>query len=285
MAAQRAREIVSETGATYIHGFDDPDIIAGQGTLGLEILSDLPDVEAIVVGIGGGGLIAGIATAVKALQPHVRVYGVQATGAASMRAALDQGSVVALESVTTVADGIAIPAVGEHPFAITRSRVDDVVTVDDEEIVQAMLLLLERGKLLVEGAGAAAVAACLSGKFDLTGRRVVAVLSGGNIDTNQVDRFIQHGLSAQGRYMVLHVTFPDRPGELLRLLRLVSGQNANVLDVEHRRTGLALPINQVEVVLTLEMRDRAHCKSLLAVLTRHKVAFREERATVGSLAT
>lgn len=265
-AYEKARELQAASGMTYIHAYDDPDTIAGQGTLGLEILTDLPEVEAILVGVGGGGLISGIATAVKALKPDVRIIGVQASGAASMRAALDAGHLVTLPSLATVADGIATKTAGRYTFEIVRWLVDDVVTVDDEEIIRAVLLLLERCKLLVEGAGAAGVAALLGGKLGLTGKRVVALLSGGNIDINMVGKFIQHGLAVQGRYLVVHVLVPDRPGELMRLLGLIAEQNVNVLDIEHHRAVPRLPIQQVDVVLTLETRDRAHCDALLALL-------------------
>lgn len=274
-AYARALEIQRETDATYIHAFDDPDIIAGQGTLALEILADCPEVEAIVVGIGGGGLISGIATAVKTLKPDVRIIGVQAAGAASMRAALDAGKIVTLAEISTVADGIATKATGAYTFEIVRTLVDDVVTVDEEEIVRAVLLLLERCKLLVEGAGAVSVAALLSGRLALNGKRTVAVLSGGNIDMNLVGRFIQHGMAMQGRYLVVHTLLPDRPGELLRLLSLIAEQGVNVLDVEHHRAGPRLPIQQVEVALTLETRDRAHCDALLELLRSRGYAIEE----------
>ena len=274
-AYARACEIQRETGATYIHAFDDPDIIAGQGTLALEILADCPEVEAIVVGIGGGGLISGIATAVKTLKPDVRIIGVQAAGAPSMRAALDAGKIVTLSDISTVADGIATKAAGAYTFEIVRALVDDVVTVDEEEIVHAVLLLLERCKLLVEGAGAVSVAALLSGRLALDGKRTVAILSGGNIDMNLIGRFIQHGLAMQGRYLVVHTLLPDRPGELLRLLSLIAEQHVNVLDVAHHRAGPRLPIQQVEVTLTLETRDRAHCDALLELLRARGYAVEE----------
>jgi threonine dehydratase len=265
-AYARARELQDETGATYIHAFDDPDIIAGQGTLGLEILADLPDVEAIVVGVGGGGLISGLATAVKALKPDVRIIGVEASGAASMRAALDAGEIVTLPSLNTIADGISTKSVGTYPFEIVRALVDDMVTVDDEDIIDAVLLLMERCKLLVEGAGAVGVAALLTTNLGLEGQRTAVVLSGGNIDMNLVGRFIQQGLAAQGRYLVIHTLLPDRPGELLRLLATIAEQNVNVMSVEHHRAGTLQPILQVEVTLTLETRDRAHCDALLELL-------------------
>lgn len=274
-AYARAREIQAETGANYIHAFDDPDIIAGQGTVGLEILTDLPDVETVVVGIGGGGLISGIALALKSLKPDVRIVGVQAAGAASMRAALDAGHLVTLPAINTVADGIATKSAGVYTFDIVRSLVDEVVTVEEDEIIRAVLLLLERCKLLVEGAGAVSVAALLAGRLEVAGTKTVAVLSGGNLDINLLGKFIQHGLSAAGRYLAIHTLLPDRPGELLRLLSLIAEQNVNVLDVEHHRAGPRLPVQQVEVMLTLETRDREHCEHLLALLHECGYAVRE----------
>lgn len=268
-AYERAREIQAETGATYIHAFDDPDIIAGQGTVALEILSDLPDVEAIVVSVGGGGLMSGIATVVKALKPDVRVIGVEAAGAPSMRAALDAGHVVQLEHVNTIADGISTKAAGQYTYAITRELVDDVVTVDEEDIIRAVLLLMERCKLVVEGAGAAGVAALLTGKAPVKGLRTAVVLSGGNIDMNLVGRFTARGLAIQGRYLVLRMLLPDRPGELLRLLSIIAEQNVNVLDVAHHRTAPRAPIQQVEISLVLETRNREHCDQLIALLRQN----------------
>ena len=281
-AYERAREIQAETGATYIHAFDDPDIIAGQGTVGLEILSDLPDVEAIITSIGGGGLISGVATVIKALKPDVRIFGVEASGAAKMRAALDAGHVVQLEHANTIADGISVKACGPHTFAITRDLVDDVITVEDEDIIRAVLLLMERCKLVVEGAGAAGVAGLLSGKIPVKGLRTAVVLSGGNIDMNLVGRFIAHGLAIQGRYLVLRLLLPDRPGELLRLLTIIAEQNVNVLDVAHHRTAPRAPIQQVEVSLVLETRNRAHCDVLIALLRQHGFNAEEEAPAFAS---
>jgi threonine dehydratase len=274
-AYERCRELQRETGAVYIPAFDDPDIVSGQGTLGLEILNDLPDVDAIVVPIGGGGLISGVAIAAKALKPNITVVGVQASGCASMRTSLDVHEVRALPATDTIADGIAVKRPGDLTFAIIERFVDDVVLVDDEAIINAVLLLMERCKLLVEGAGAAGLAALLSGAIALPGKTVVAPLTGGNIDVNLVSRFIQHGLSATGRYLVIHTLLPDRPGALLSLLQLIAAQGVNVLDVAHHRTGVHLPIQQVEVMLTLETRDRAHCEELLTVLRAHDYAVAE----------
>lgn len=275
-AYERAKEIQAETGAIYIHAFDDPDIIAGQGTVGLEILADMPDVDAIVAPIGGGGLICGIATAVKALKPGVRVIGVEAAGAPGMRESLDAGHIVKVETVSTVADGIAVKAPGEYTFAITRSLVDDVVTVEDDDIIRTVLLLMERCKLVVEGAGAAGAAAMLSGAISLPGARTAVVLSGGNIDMNLVGRFIAHGLAIQGRYLALRSMVVDRPGELLRLLAVIADQKVNVLDVAHHRAAPHAPIQHVEVSLTLETRDREHCDQLIQSLREHGFPVVEE---------
>jgi len=265
-AFARCQELQKETGAVYIPAFDDPDIIAGQGTLGLEMLSDLPDVQAIIAPIGGGGLISGVAIAARALKPDITVIGVQASGCGSMRAALDVHEIRTLPMANTIADGIAVKRPGDITFPIIERYVDDVVLVDDDAIINAVLLLMERCKLLVEGAGAAALAALLSGVIHLPGKTVITPLTGGNIDINLVGRFIQHGLSASGRYLVIHTLLPDRPGQLLGLLRAIAAEGVNVLDVAHHRTGVHLPIQQVEVMLTLETRDRAHCEKLLDVL-------------------
>lgn len=276
-AYDRACEIQAETGAIYVHAYDDSDIIAGQGTVGLEILADLPDVEAIVAPIGGGGLVSGIATAVKALKPNVRIVGVEAAGAAGMRASLDAGRPVKLDTISTVADGIALKSPGERNFAIARELVDDVVTVEDDDIIRTVLLLMERCKLVVEGAGAVGVAALLAGAVQLTGMRTAVVLSGGNIDMNLVGRFIEHGLAIQGRYLALRSLVVDQPGELLRLLTVIADQKVNVLDVGHHRAGRA-PIQHVEVSLTLETRNREHCDQLIRSLREHGFPVVEEMA-------
>ncbi len=262
-AYQYCLELQQETGATFIHAFDDPDIIAGQGTLGLEMLSDLPDADALIVPIGGGGLIAGITIAARALRPNIKIIGVQAEGAAGCRASLDAGELRTLPSIATIADGIAVKRPGTLTFPIIQNFVDDVVTVNDEEIIGAVLLLMERNKMLVEGAGAAGVAAMLSGVVKLDGKRVLVPLTGGNIDINLVSRFIEHGLAAAGRYFVIHTLLTDRPGELMRLLGIISEMRINVIDVRHQRISSRLPIMQREETLTLETRDRAQCEQLL----------------------
>jgi threonine dehydratase len=262
-AYQYCLELQQETGATFIHAFDDPDIIAGQGTLGLEMLSDLPDADALIVPIGGGGLIAGITIAARALRPNIKIIGVQAEGAAGCRASLDAGELRTLSSIATIADGIAVKRPGTLTFPIIQNLVDDVVMVNDEAIIGAVLLLMERSKMLVEGAGAAGVAAMLSGVVKLDGKRVLVPLTGGNIDINLVGRFIEHGLAAAGRYFVIHTRLTDRPGELMRLLAIISEMRINVIDVRHQRISSRLPIMQREETLTLETRDRAQCEQLL----------------------
>ena len=262
-AYQYCLELQQETGATFIHAFDDPDVIAGQGTLGLEMLSDLPDADALIVPIGGGGLIAGITIAARALRPSIKIIGVQAAGAAGCRASLDAGELKTLSSIATIADGIAVKRPGTLTFPIIQNLVDDVVTVHDEEIIGAVLLLMERSKMLVEGAGAAGVAAMLSGVVKLEGKRVLVPLTGGNIDINLVGRFIEHGLASAGRYFVIHTRLTDRPGELMRLLEIISEMRINVIDVRHQRISSRLPIMQREETLTLETRDREQCEQLL----------------------
>ncbi len=262
-AYQHCLALQEQSGAAFIHAFDDPDVIAGQGTLGLEMLSDLPDADALVVPIGGGGLIAGIAIAARALRPDITIIGVQAAGAASCRASLDASALQTLPAITTIADGIAVKRPGALTFSIIQRMVDDVVAVDDEAIIAAVLLLMERNKMLVEGAGAVGVAALLNGTIKLDNKKVLVPLTGGNIDINLVGRFIEHGLAAAGRYFVIHTRLTDRPGELMRLLSIIAEMRINIIDVRHQRISNRLPIMQREETLTLETRDRAQCEELL----------------------
>lgn len=262
-AYQRCLELQQELGATYVHAFDDPDVIAGQGTLGLEMLNDLPDADAIVVPIGGGGLISGIAIAARALKPDITIIGVEAAGAASFRTSLDAGELRTLPAITTIADGIAVKRPGALTYSIIEKLVDDVVLVKDEAIINAVLLLMERCKMLVEGAGAAGLAAMLSGAIQLKGKKVLVPLTGGNIDINLVSRFIEHGLASAGRYFVIHTRLSDRPGELMRMLNIIAEMRINVIDVRHQRISSRLPIMQREETITLETRDHAQCEDLL----------------------
>jgi threonine dehydratase len=243
--------------AVFVPPFDDPLVIAGQGTIGLELAEDVPDADVVVVPVGGGGLIAGIATALAHTRRRVTVVGVEAAGAASMRASLDARRVVCLDRVSTMADGIAVRSPSALTLAHVRAYVDDVVTVTEEELSRALLLLLERTKAVVEPAGAVGLAAVLAGR--VRGRGPVAVvLSGGNVDPLLLIKLIEHGLSAAGRYLVLRVFLDDRPGTLAGLTAEIARLGLNVLSVEHHREGLDLPIDQVEVLLTLETRDPAH---------------------------
>jgi len=262
-AYQHCCELQQESGATFVHAFDDPEVITGQGTLGLEMLTDLPDADAIVVPIGGGGLISGIAIAARALKPDITIIGVQAAGAASCRVSLDAGTLETLPAIATIADGIAVKRPGALTFSIIQNLVDDVVLVEDEAIINAVLLLMERCKMVVEGAGATGLAAMLSGAVSLKGKKVLVPLTGGNIDMNLVGRFIEHGLAAAGRYFVIHTRLADRPGELMRMLAIIAEMRINVIDVRHQRLSNRLPIMQREETITLEARDRGQCDELL----------------------
>jgi len=252
-----ARAYAKTTGAELVHPYDDPLIIAGQGTVGAEIADDLNGDATVVVPVGGGGLISGVATAVKAARPNMRVIGVEAAGAAAMRASLDRGKLIKLDHISTIADGIAVKAPSELTLAHVKERVDDVVTVTDDEISRAMILLLERVKAVVEPAGAASLAAVLSGHVPGDGP-VVAILSGGNVDPILLIRLIEHGLTAAGRYLVLRIIVVDHPGELAHLTEAVARLGLNVLVVEHHRVGLKLGVDKVAVMMTLETRDQAH---------------------------
>jgi threonine dehydratase len=260
-----AKAFAEETGAVLVHPFDHRDIVAGAGTTGLEILEQVPDVKTVVVCTGGGGLLAGIAVAVKGLRPDVRVIGVQAEDAAAYPASLAAGRPVALSAMTTMADGIAVGCPGTLPFNIVRELVDDVVTVSEESLSRALLLCLERAKLVVEPAGAAGVAALLD---DATAFEppVVIVLSGGNIDPLLLQRVLRHGLAVAGRFLSFRAHISDRPGALVRLLAEVAAADASVLDVEHVRTDARLRVDEVEVALQLETRGAEHCDAVLARL-------------------
>ena len=255
----------AETGATVIHPFDHRDIVAGQGTVGLEIVEQVPDVRTIVVAMGGGGLASGIAAAVKGAQPQVRVVGVQAAGAAAFPPSLAAGHPTRLASMATIADGIAVGSPGELTYRMVRELVDDVLTVTEESLSRALLLCLERAKLVVEPAGAAGVAALMDEPMSFQ-PPVVAVLSGGNIDPVLLLRVLRHGMAAAGRYLSFRLRIPDRPGELAKLLGELAAYGANVLDVEHVRTGPKLHLDEVEVALQLETRGADHCDDVLSRL-------------------
>jgi threonine dehydratase len=258
-ALAAAQASVDESGATFVHPFEDPDVIAGQGTIGLELAEQLPDVETVVIPIGGGGLSSGIALAIRAVKPDVRIVGVQAAACAPLAGSTDLGY--------TIAEGIAV----KHPGELTSRLLDDlletVVTVTDEEISQAIVLLMERAKLVVEGAGAASVAALIEGRVPGDGP-VVAILSGGNIDPTLLIQVMRHGLTLAGRYLVVRTRVPDRPGELLKLLSLFADEHANVVSIEHHREGMDTPVTESEVEATLLTRDKEHCAAILDAMER-----------------
>lgn len=272
-ALAEARHYAERTGAVFIPPFDDPAIVAGQGTVGLEIMDALPEVDTVVVGIGGGGLIAGLAVAVKERARQqgrtVRVVGVQAATAAAYPVSLAEGRVQVLESVSTIADGIAVGRPGDLPFGIVAALVDAVVTVTDDEIAAAMVHLLERSKLVVEPAGAVGVAALLSGRVADLGEELgttVAVLSGGNIDPMLLLKSIQSGLSAAGRYMTVRIPLPDRAGELATISRIIADTDANVVRVDHTRVGPELSMGGVHITIDMETKGWEHSDAVLTSL-------------------
>ncbi|KRF37829.1 threonine dehydratase [Nocardioides sp. Soil805] len=267
-ALAEARRFAEETGAVLIHPFDHRDIVAGQGTTGLEVLEQQPDVRTVLVPTGGGGLLAGMAIAIKAARPDVRVVGVQAEGAAAFPGSLRAGSPVPLTSMTTMADGIAVGRPGDITFAAVQEHCDDIVTVSEESLSRALLALVERAKMVVEPAGAAAVAALLDDPTAFE-TPAVAVLSGGNIDPLLLSKVIRHGLAAAGRYLYLRVNIPDLPGGLAGLLHEVGEAGANVLEVAHERISPSLTLNEVEVRIQLETRGAEHAGLVMARLREH----------------
>lgn len=260
-----AQQYAERTGAVFIHPFDHPDVIAGQGTVALEILEQCPEAATIVTGVGGGGLVSGMAVAAKAMRPDLRVVGVQAAGAAAYPPSLAAGEPVRLPSYSTIADGIAVGRPGDLTFAHVSKLVDDVVTVSDEDTSQALLMLLERIKLVVEPAGAVAVAALLSGAVRVD-TPVVALLSGGNIDPLLMLRVIEHGLAAASRFLRFTVRCADRPGQLAMLLSQIAEHRANVVDVAHQRHDPRLRLGEVEIAMSVETRGAGHSDELLGAL-------------------
>ncbi|MFB6310564.1 MAG: threonine ammonia-lyase [Salinirussus sp.] len=266
-AAEHAHDIAANSGRYYLHAFDDPMVMAGQGTIGLEILEDVPSVETVIVPIGGGGLIAGVATAIKGRAPETRVVGVQAEGAASAAASVEAGQIVERDRVDTIADGIATRRVGEHTFPVIQERVDEIVTVDDDAIAVALTRLLERSKTLVEGAGAVPLAALLDGAVDFTDdETIVPVLSGGNVDMNLLTTIILRGLVATGRYLRIRTILEDRPGTLEAFVSILSEHGANIYAVRHDRTSRDVAMDDAEVELDLETRGPDHVEALIAAL-------------------
>jgi threonine dehydratase len=252
-AQEKAREIASERGATLVHPFDDPSIIFGQGTVGLEVLEELDDLDTIVVPVGGGGLIAGIALAVKAQAPRVRIVGVQAAGSASMVRSIEAGRKITLEHPDTIADGIRVGTPGDLTLEVARRHVDEWVTVDEREIADAVAQTMEKSKVVAETAGVAAIAALIAGKVR-GGKRVCAIVSGGNIDLNLLARIIESGLASSGRYHLVRLHLRDVPGQLSTVLDTLSEARSNVLDVQHYRAGWKVPLGFVDVEILVETR-------------------------------
>jgi len=254
----------------FVHPFNDPRVIAGQGTIGLELLEQCPQMDLVLVPIGGGGLISGVACAIKEINPRIKIIGVQASAIASMKASVDAGVLTEVPAGTTIADGIAVKRPGDYTFGMIRRYVDDILTVDEEEIANAILLLLEREKTVSEGAGAVGLAALINAKLpSARGRKVVALLSGGNIDVNLVSRIIERGLVKGGRLVRLVVRMPDRPGMLARLTAEIAQQSANVVEIYHNRAFSKAGLGEVAVEVTLETRGRNHIEELMASLAQN----------------
>ena len=261
-AHDRAVQIQEETGMTFIHPYDDELVMAGQGSIGLEILDQLPDVEAVIVPIGGGGLISGVAFAIKSLRPDVKIYGVQAAGAASMFNAFKDHKYETRSSVNTFADGIAVKTPGENTYEMICKYVDDIVTVSEDEIATAILSLIEKQKLIAEGAGATPVAAAIFNKLPIKGKKTVCLVSGGNIDVNILSRVITRGQITTGRKADLVIALDDRPGQLRQVSEIVSSCGANVVGVQHNRSDVNMPITGCYLKLELETRDQAQIEEI-----------------------
>ena len=257
-AYNKAVELKEEYGYTFVHPFDDPLVIAGQGTIGLEIIEELPEVEAIVVPVGGGGLISGIAFAVKTLRPDIKVYGVQAAGAPSMQRSLAEEKPVHLDSVSTIADGIAVKEPGVNTFEMCQQYVDEIVTVSDDEISAAILALIEKQKLIAEGAGATPVAAVMFDKLPVKGKKVVCLVSGGNIDVTILNRVITRGMMMGGRMCMLTLELDDKPGQLSAVSDIIARSGGNIISVTHERTKATNHINSCSLHVEMETRDREH---------------------------
>ena len=267
-AYKKALELKQERGYAFIHPFDDENVMAGQGTIGLELLAELPDLDAVIVPIGGGGLISGVASVIKALKPHVKVYGVQATGAPCMLNSVEHRRIECLERVSTIADGIAVKEPGRLTFEICSDLVDEIVSVTDDEISTAILTLIEQQKLIAEGAGAVSVAAALFNKVPVRGKKVVCLVSGGNIDVTILSRVIQRGLLKSGRYYSLTIELVDKPGQLKGVSKIVADLGANVVSIHHERAGESADINGCFLRIVLETRNFAHIEEIRTALTQ-----------------
>jgi len=269
-AYRKARELQKEKGCTFIHAFNDPHVIAGQGTIGLELLEQVPDVDAVVVPVGGGGLIAGIATAVKGIRSDVRVIGVEAERMPAMRASIKEGRVCPLPTINTLADGIAVANVGDHTLPIVQKLVSAIVTVNEEEIANAVMVLLEREKTLAEGAGAVGFAALYNRHVtDIVDRKVVVIISGGNIDMTLLSKILERGLESDGRLTRLKIVVPDKPGSIAELAALVARHRANILQISQNRSVIEVKLEETEVELTLETRGLDHTRLITNSINDH----------------
>ena len=266
-AYRRALELRDEMGYTFVHPFDDEDVIAGQGTIALEILDELDDIDAVVVPIGGGGLISGVAFALKQLKPDIKVYGVQSAGAPSMYNSVKNGKKERLDSVSTIADGIAVKEPGDNTYELVSKYVDDIVTVTEGEISSAILALIEQHKLIAEGAGAVAVAAVMFDKVPVKGKKVVALVSGGNIDVTILSRVIKRGLLMSGRNHTLCIELSDKPGQLKQVSAIIADLGANVISVHHERASETMDINGCYLRIVLETRNHQHINEITSALT------------------
>lgn len=267
-AYKKALELKEEKNYTFVHPFDNEDVIAGQGTIGLEILEQMPDVEAVIVPIGGGGLISGVAFAIKNLNPNIKVYGVQASGAPSMRNSIRDGKIECLDHVSTIADGIAVKEPGEHTFQYVSQYVDEIVTVTDDEISAAILALIERQKLIAEGAGAASVAAAMFNKVPIQGKKTVCLVSGGNIDVTILSRVIKRGLLMSGRTSMLNIELLDKPGQLKLVSEIIADMGGNVISIHHERANEGSDVNGCFLRITMETRDYNHIQQIRDALTK-----------------
>lgn len=266
-AYNKALELRDKEGYTFIHPFNDEDVIAGQGTIALELIEQLPDMDAVIVPIGGGGLISGIAYTLKTLKPHVKVYGVQAVGAPSMYKSIKDGQIEELPSVSTIADGIAVKKPGDLTYEICSKYVDEIVTVTDDEISAAILALMEQHKLVTEGAGAIAVAAAMFGKLDIAGKKTICLLSGGNIDVTILSRVIKRGLLMSGRTCQLMIELADKPGQLKNVSRIIADLGGNVISVHHERANEGSDVTGCYLRIMLETRNYDHIKEIKKALT------------------
>lgn len=267
-AYKKALELKEEKNYTFVHPFDNEDVIAGQGTIGLEILEQMPDVEAVIVPIGGGGLISGVAFAIKNLNPNIKVYGVQASGAPSMRNSIRDSKIECLDHVSTIADGIAVKEPGEHTFQYVSQYVDEIVTVTDDEISAAILALIERQKLIAEGAGAASVAAAMFNKVPIQGKKTVCLVSGGNIDVTILSRVIKRGLLMSGRTSMLNIELLDKPGQLKLVSEIIADMGGNVISIHHERANEGSDVNGCFLRITMETRDYNHIQEIRDALTK-----------------